>query len=497
MGVAGGAALTVGGVAAGAAQICRGVAGTYAAHRGRQEEKVWDQNTGRWVDINLCELEVRIENDTDDGAEADEANVDGGATVTVKDTEYYDLLKVAPGAGPSEIKKAYYKEARQCHPDKNPDDAAATAKFQKLHEVYQVLSDPETRKKYDLEGQAGVAEKASTFDPAAFFSLLFGSERFVPWTGELELAMQCDHFAKSAFNATQSSTDGQDAMEDDDKLTKQVKRRQLRREVKCAVHLREKTERFVYGRDEAGFEEQMRLEARELASATFGPELLASLGEIYQLRAEIYLANEMHGRHSVAKRVASMKHNLAMVRHNMGLAGAFAGSALHLRKMYTVATSANSIAAKKEEKAEQSNSQGHDATTEQDAPKRERKPDAGGEGDEHKPGADDPESWDEESAKMLESAIDDALPTFLQTAWSYVVRDIDSTMRDVGRKFLQDKSVPWQIRIRRAQALQRLGQIFAAAAQEEAERGERPRSVAAEEAKARLQEAIIGATKDK
>ncbi|CAE7218389.1 Cpn2 [Symbiodinium sp. CCMP2592] len=66
----------------------------------------------------------------------------------------------------------------------------------------------------------------------------------------------------------------------------------------------------------------------------------------------------------------------------------------------------------------------------------------------------------EEQAQEVEAAMEDALPSFLQTAWAYVVRDIDKTVRDVGRKFLQDKSVPWQIRIRRAQALQRLGQVF-------------------------------------
>jgi len=67
--------------------------------------------------------------------------------------------------------------------------------------VYQVLSDPEMRRKYDKEGKTGVEEKAMTMDPAAFFSLLFGSERFVPWTGELHVAMQADHFNKALAQA--------------------------------------------------------------------------------------------------------------------------------------------------------------------------------------------------------------------------------------------------------------------------------------------------------
>eukprot|EP00435_Cladocopium_sp_Y103_P026529 s851_g6.t1 len=91
-----------------------------------------------------------------------------------------------PNASPSDIKKAYYKEARLCHPDKNPGDAEATTKFQKLSTIYQVLSDPELRKKYDRDGKDGVndAQKNVQMDARAFFGLLFGSERFEPWTGE-------------------------------------------------------------------------------------------------------------------------------------------------------------------------------------------------------------------------------------------------------------------------------------------------------------------------
>ena len=45
---------------------------------------------------------------------------------------YYDLLGVAADASAGQIKKGYYKEARKCHPDRNPDDPAAHAKFQEL-----------------------------------------------------------------------------------------------------------------------------------------------------------------------------------------------------------------------------------------------------------------------------------------------------------------------------------------------------------------------------
>ena len=56
-------------------------------------------------------------------------------------------------ATPEEIKRAYRKIARKCHPDLNPGDKGAEAKFKDLNEANEVLSDPEKREKYDRFGQ--------------------------------------------------------------------------------------------------------------------------------------------------------------------------------------------------------------------------------------------------------------------------------------------------------------------------------------------------------
>ena len=66
--------------------------------------------------------------------------------------DYYKILGVPKTATEKEIKKAYRKLARQYHPDANPGDATTEEKFKEINEAYEVLSDPEKRKKYDQFG---------------------------------------------------------------------------------------------------------------------------------------------------------------------------------------------------------------------------------------------------------------------------------------------------------------------------------------------------------
>jgi curved DNA-binding protein len=67
--------------------------------------------------------------------------------------DYYNILGVEKNADEKEIKKAYRKLARQYHPDLNPGDKAAEARFKEINEAHEVLSDPEKRRKYDELGQ--------------------------------------------------------------------------------------------------------------------------------------------------------------------------------------------------------------------------------------------------------------------------------------------------------------------------------------------------------
>lgn len=66
--------------------------------------------------------------------------------------DYYDILGVGRKADEKEIKTAYRRLARKYHPDVNPNDKSAEAKFKEVSEAYEVLSDPEKRKMYDQFG---------------------------------------------------------------------------------------------------------------------------------------------------------------------------------------------------------------------------------------------------------------------------------------------------------------------------------------------------------
>lgn len=82
--------------------------------------------------------------------------------------DYYQVLGVDKQASEKEIKKAYRKLATKYHPDKNPDDKAAEEKFKEITEAYEVLSDPEKRKKYEQLGANWEAFQQSGFDPNQF-----------------------------------------------------------------------------------------------------------------------------------------------------------------------------------------------------------------------------------------------------------------------------------------------------------------------------------------
>ncbi len=88
--------------------------------------------------------------------------------------DFYEVLGVSKGTSDADIKKAYRKLAKQYHPDVNPDDKAAEAKFKEVNEAYEVLSDPQKKARYDQFGHAGVDPNGFSGAGAGFGDFDFG-----------------------------------------------------------------------------------------------------------------------------------------------------------------------------------------------------------------------------------------------------------------------------------------------------------------------------------
>eukprot|EP00977_Amphora_coffeiformis_P015568 scaffold4557_cov142-Amphora_coffeaeformis.AAC.3 len=435
-GVATAVALPVAGVCVGAYQVGRGFVNSGEALVNSQKGMIWDEEEREWYfyDINK-ELDRIIAKEDAHKVQGSSGSSSSGANEKrVKDRAYYDLLKVSTNATPTELKKAYYKEAKTCHPDKCIGDPDAARRFQDLGHAYQILSNEQTRAHYD---KYGVSESSDTemsmseIDPRVFFAVMFGSDAVKPYVGELWIANKADTIMKDQLLR---QLDEDTAELDEESWVAKTNERsaldilkQKRREVDCAIHLRNRVASYVDGTtDEAEFIALAQEEAANMSKGAFGEVFLIAIGAALEVEAEIFIGS----------------HN-----STLGLEGT---AAYFKKRGYTFNNQMKLLGA-----GFNAAKAGTQAYKEVDKLQKETQTRAAGleEGS---------MGMDKEKMKEATERIEASLPAFLEFAWAVNIQDISRTLKHVCRRVFYDgaEHLPLDVRLKRADGVRILGKEF-------------------------------------
>ncbi|RHZ90084.1 hypothetical protein Glove_8g46 [Diversispora epigaea] len=212
------------------------------------------------------------------------------------ETEYYEVLGVSPTASSNEIKKQYYKLALQFHPDKNkaPD---AEQRFKKISDAYQVLSNPELRRKYNEFGKKNDVEPEGGFvNPEDFFKQQFGGDRFVDIIGEISIGRDMKEVLQHTIDE-EDLTEEEKAHRESNKVNQEDERETIRQQRidKLVANLIQKLSVYVDENNNNSakeFRDLIESEADELKAESYGVELLHAIGFTYSLKAKQYLGSE-------------------------------------------------------------------------------------------------------------------------------------------------------------------------------------------------------------
>jgi len=454
-GVAGGAAMAAGGILSGGAQIGRGIYHTPGAMSNSQAGKDFDEETREWIVYDLAkeaDLVLRIDNDDflaslpdlDQYKEKKEGILGGIADATgvkkervVKELEFYEVLGVAPSATQGEIKKAYYKQARDHHPDRHRDDPEANTKFQKIGEAYQILSDEKLRANYDAAGREGVGD-APKMDSAAMFAMIFGNEKFEELVGELMLASQM----------------GTERPEENHPKYQALK--QKKRQIRCAQALVRKLDLFTTDCecDVSRFKALVRLDALELASSPFGGTLVRKIGEEYVAHAKAALGDFFIGMEQTGKNIGT---KLSIASSSVRAAFATLDMQKTQKKMAKSAeeeAATEAIASSSSSPPAAAASAAASPAAAAPVPQKE-----GVDNEPAAPGASVADRRAQDEAKM-QAKMERIGVHMFRALWGITELDLQDTLEKVCCKVLRDHSVTGPVLDLRKKALLALGEVF-------------------------------------
>ena len=452
-GAVGAIALPLAGAVTGIAQISRGIFNTPEAIIESNDGRVWDTEKRVWFTYDLKKEAADVlsisEEDYVKSLEEEGGASSGQDSASllkpagkVKETEFYDLLGVATNATSKQIKMAYYKKAKQLHPDKNRDDPDAAKKFQAVGAAYQVLSSADLREKYDKGGKDGI-EDAPILDSAMFFTMIFGSDKLGKYMGEPWLAM----LLSVGQDMDPENPEGlAEVLGSSSKSLLSFK--QKRREVQCAVHLAERLNTYVRASLAAlelakeskvtvsqeeerklqdAFRALLKEDIDELSQSPLACSLLGIIGYIYQEQAKKFLGFEYSFTSGIGL------DGFRRYTHSLGTKWKLLASGVKTYRVMKKAQRKMSAAEKKKKRKESvvktEDSKDDDAV--------------GGEPD-----------------SSIEDIAMENISTIIETLWNLNVLDVESTLRKVCAKVLKDGSVSPESRSARAKALLLLGELF-------------------------------------
>jgi len=277
-----------------------------------------------------------------------------------------------------DIKKAYRRLAIKHHPDKNRDDPSAEETFKQISIAYQVLSDPDLRKKYNEFGQKEGTPDAGFVDPEEIFSAIFGGERFVPIIGHISLGKDMKDALQNEDSdgeeeptaPIQRDAKGREVLSPEERAKRDAKRRrkeerdrqvnaeksqaraervsQLVTELarKLSIYTESATGSPRQDADVASSWRQIcEIEAEELKSESYGVELLNAIGFVYQAKSRHYLATSQ-----TFMGVGGWLHNIQGKYHVFSETVSTVRSALELKQVFDQIAEAEKAGVSAEEK---------------------------------------------------------------------------------------------------------------------------------------------------